>query len=133
MLSYILIHFNIQISKKTMKSFLRVMKALSDPNRVRVLKLLENKALCVCEIQNVLGLAQPTVSSHMKILEDAGLVTKERQGTWMIYSQADGRESAYAGAMLAALQDWLNEDADLQKMLKALPDPTCLRGYTLKK
>ncbi len=116
-----------------MKSFIRVMKALSDPNRVRVLKLLENKALCVCEIQNVLGLAQPTVSSHMKILEDAGLVKKERQGTWMIYSQADGSESEYAGVMLGTLQDWLNEDGELQKMLSALPDPTCLRGYSLKK
>ena len=116
-----------------MKSFVRVMKALSDPNRVRVLKLLEDKALCVCEIQSVLGLAQPTVSSHMKILEDAGLVNKERQGTWMIYSRAGGSESEYAGTMLRVLQDWLNEDAELQKMLKALPDPTCLRGYALKK
>ena len=72
-----------------MKTFLRVMKALSDPNRVRIIKMLENNALCVCEIQEALCLAQPTVSSHMKILEDAGLVEKERQGTWMIYRQAD--------------------------------------------
>lgn len=115
-----------------MKTFLRVMKALSDPNRVRALKLLENKALCVCEIQEVLGIAQPTVSSHMKILEDAGLVNKERRGTWMIYSQADGSESAYAGAMLTTLKNWLNEDAELQKMTRALSDTACLRVYNLK-
>jgi ArsR family transcriptional regulator len=116
-----------------MKTFLRVMKALSDPNRVRILKLLEeNAALCVCEIQEVLGLAQPTVSSHMKILEDAGLVEKERQGTWMIYSQAGGRESIYADTMLATLKDWLNEDADLQRMIKALPETECRRVYTLR-
>jgi ArsR family transcriptional regulator len=115
-----------------MKTFLRVMKALSDPNRVRALKLLENKALCVCEIQEVLGIAQPTVSSHMKILEDAGLVNKERRGTWMIYSQADGSESAYAVAMLATLKDWLNEDAELQKMIQTLSDTACLRVYNLK-
>jgi ArsR family transcriptional regulator, arsenate/arsenite/antimonite-responsive transcriptional repressor len=115
-----------------MKKFLRVMKALSDPNRVRALKLLENQALCVCEIHKALGLAQPTVSSHMKILEDAGLVRKERQGTWMIYSQADGSESVYAEVMLATLKDWLNEDADLQKMIKALPNSACLRVYNLK-
>jgi len=115
-----------------MKPFLRIMKALSDPNRVRALKLLENRALCVCEIQEALGIAQPTVSSHMKILEDAGLVNKERQGTWMIYSQADGSESVYVGAMLATLKGWLNDDAELQKMLKALPDTACLRVYNLK-
>ena len=116
-----------------MKPFLRVMKALSDPNRVRILKLLEKNALCVCEIQEVLSIAQPTVSSHMKILEDAGLVDKERQGTWMIYRQAEGQESVYANTMLHSLKDWLNEDADLQRMTKALPETTCQRGYSVKK
>lgn len=116
-----------------MKKFLRVMKALSDPNRVRILKLLEENALCVCEIQEVLGIAQPTVSSHMKILEDAGLVDKERQGTWMIYRQADGEESVYARTMLHTLKEWLNEDADLLRMTKSLPETTCQRVYTLKK
>ncbi len=115
-----------------MKPFLRVMKALSDPNRVRIVKLLEGTALCVCEIQEVLGLAQPTVSSHMKILEDAGLVAKERQGTWMIYRQADGQESVYAGNMLAILRDWLNEDPELRRMQAALPETACQRAYILK-
>ena len=69
-----------------MENLLRVTKALADTNRVRVVKLLEDRALCVCEIQQVLGLAQPTVSSHMRILEEAGLVNKERKSTWMIYS-----------------------------------------------
>ena len=97
------------------------MKALSDPNRVRVVKLLQVKELCVCEIKEVLGLAQSTVSKHMKILEDAGLVDKERQGTWMIYSLADGSESAYAETMLTKLPDWLEDDKELDKMRKALP------------
>ena len=57
------------------------MKALSDPNRVRVLKLLQTGELCVCEIQKVLGLAQSTVSKHMKLLEDADLVARKRQGS----------------------------------------------------
>lgn len=109
------------------------MKALSDPNRVRVVKLLEDRALCVCEIQKVLGLAQPTVSSHMKILEDAGLVNKERQGTWMIYSQAVDSESSYVQTMLVELRNWLNEDVLLQEMLRALPDADCLRAAYQKK
>lgn len=116
-----------------MKQFLRVMKALSDPNRVRALKILEDGPLCVCEIQEVLGLAQPTVSSHMKILEDAGLVHKERQGTWMIYSQADGNDSVYAAAMLLQLKEgWLADDAELRRMITALPQAACRRAASLK-
>lgn len=115
-----------------MKNFIRVMKALSDPNRVRVVKLLQTGELCVCEITEVLGLAQSTVSKHMKILEDAGLVEKNRQGTWMIYSLADGSESEYAEAMLTKLTGWLDSDNDLDRMRKALPAAAALRDYTPK-
>lgn len=116
-----------------MKQYVRVMKAVSDLNRVRVLKILEGGPLCVCEIQEVLGLAQPTVSSHMKILEDAGLVNKERQGTWMIYSQADGTDSVYAKIMLATIKGWLNEDPELRRMIEALPGASCRRISVQKK
>ncbi len=110
-----------------MKTFIRVMKALSDPNRVRVAKLLQGEELCVCEIQEVLGLAQSTVSKHMKIMEDAGLVEKKRQGTWMIYSLADGSESVFAKKMLTELSDWLDDDSELVRMRKALPAAAALR------
>ena len=55
-----------------MKSFLKVMKALSDPNRVKIIKLLQQKMMCVCELRGALQIAQPTVSKHLKILEEAG-------------------------------------------------------------
>ena len=116
-----------------MKKYVRVMKALSYPNRVRILKILEGGPLCVCEIQEVLKLAQPTVSIHMKILEDAGLVQKERQGTWMIYSHADGDDSVYAKTMLVTLRDWLNDDIELQRMIGALPEASCRRVTAQKK
>ncbi len=99
-----------------MKSFIRIMKALSDPNRVRVLKLLQKKELCVCEIQEFLQLAQSTVSRHMKTLEDAGLVERERRGTWIIYHLADTRNSAYGTEILALLNGWLDNDKELQQM-----------------
>lgn len=115
-----------------MKPFIRVMKALSDPNRVRVVKLLQTDELCVCEIQEVLGLAQSTVSKHMKILEDAGLVERKRQGTWIIYSLADGSESEYAAAMLATVGKWLEKDNELNRMRKALPAASMLRNCGAK-
>ena len=121
-----------EYKRQAMKAFIRVMKALSDPNRVRVVKLLQAGELCVCEITEVLGLAQSTVSKHLKILEDAGLVKKNRQGTWMIYSLADGSESAYAGTMLHQLGNWLDDDSELDRMRKALPAAAALRDFALK-
>ncbi len=115
-----------------MKAFIRVMKALSDPNRVRVLKLLQAGELCVCEIQNVLGLAQSTVSKHMKLLEDAGLVDRKRQGTWILYSLADGSESQYAKIMLKELRHWLDEDETLKTMHQTLPKAALLRDCKSK-
>ena len=115
-----------------MKTFIRVMKALSEPNRVRVVKLLQEGELCVCEIKEVLGLAQSTVSKHMKILEDAGLVDRKRQGTWMIYSLATGSDSAYAKTMLTNVSHWLDNDTELDRMHKALPAAAVLRDCTPK-
>lgn len=63
-------------------------KALSDPHRVRIVNLLSNsdEAMCVCDLTEPIGLAQPTVSHHLKKLLDAGLVDREQRGTWSYYS-----------------------------------------------
>ena len=97
------------------------MKALSDQNRVKVIKLLERKELCVCELTALLGLAQPTVSKHLKNLEDAGLVASRREGSWVNYRLATGEESIYAEAMLKNLADWLDDDRKIQEVLARLP------------
>ena len=104
-----------------MKDFIRVMKALSDPNRVKVVKMLQQREMCVCEIQMALGIAQPTVSKHMKVLEDAGLVWSKKEGLWVNYHLADGRESPYAASLLGNLKHWLHEDADIRDLLNRSP------------
>ena len=111
-----------------MRQFTQVMKALSDPSRVAVLKILEQGELCACEIQYLLELAQPTVSKHLKILEESGLVKRRRQGTWMLYSLSAGEESVYARTMLEQLRDWLGNDPTVQKMTQALPEAASLRS-----
>ena len=63
-----------------MKPFLRVMKALSDPSRVKIMKMLQHRALCVCEIQAALNFAQSTTSKHLQILENAGLIMSKKEG-----------------------------------------------------
>ena len=65
-----------------MKEFIKVMKALSDPNRVKILKMLQHKTMCVCEMHEALQVSQPTVSNGLKILEEAGLDFRE-DGLWV--------------------------------------------------
>ena len=106
-----------------MKPFIRAMKALSDPNRVRVIKMLGVKELCVCEIKQLLGLAQSTVSKHLKILEEAGLVDYHKEGSWIIYHLTKREESGYARVILAHLAGWqFAEDNLLQEILTKIPD-----------
>ncbi len=103
-----------------MKQFIRVMKALSDPNRVRIIKILNNKELCVCELKDLIGLAQSTVSKHLKVLEEAGLVDYRKEGSWFIYRLTKGEESDYAKVMLENLTGWLDDEPQLQKMVARL-------------
>jgi len=71
----------------TLKKITRVLKALADENRIRILYLLsEREDLCVCEIREVIGLSQPTISSHLRILENSDLVTYSKDGKWVNYS-----------------------------------------------
>jgi ArsR family transcriptional regulator len=101
-----------------MKEFIRVMKALSDPTRVKILKILENRHMCVCELQTAVGAAQSTTSKHLKILEDAGLVASQKDGLWVNYTLADGRQSPYAATLLGNLRHWLNDDAEISAIME---------------
>lgn len=105
-----------------MDNFINVMKALSDPNRVRIIKILQHKALCVCELQQLLSIPQPAVSKHMKALEKAGMVKGTKDGLWVYYAVDYGSKNQYAAAILGNLRHWLSRDAVFNKMEKKLPD-----------
>lgn len=105
-----------------MKDFIKVMKALSDPNRVKVVKFLQFKKMCVCEIKEALQIAQPSVSKHLKILEEAGLVKSCKDGLWVDYCLADGSESPYAASLLGNLKHWLKDDKEIETIMKKLPE-----------
>jgi ArsR family transcriptional regulator len=66
----------------------RVFKALADETRLRILEQLAmaGSPLCACHIESCCDLAQPTVSHHLKVLREAGLIVGERRGTWIYYS-----------------------------------------------
>lgn len=69
-----------------MKEFLNITKALADENRLRLLMALQDGEQCVCRLAEFMGLAMSTVSKHLSILYQAGLVNARKEGRWMYYS-----------------------------------------------
>lgn len=67
---------------------MRLLSALADPTRLRIVEMLAglDEPLCVCDIVSQFSLGQPTISHHLKVLRDAGLVVAERRGLWVYYS-----------------------------------------------
>ncbi len=93
-----------------MKEQLRIVKALADENRLRILKLIEYKPLCVCELQAILDIVQSAVSRHLKILEDAGLIARRRAGVWVEFYIDAGGQSANARSILREVLASLDDE-----------------------
>jgi ArsR family transcriptional regulator len=104
-----------------MRDFIKVMKALSDPNRVKIVKMLQHKLMCVCEIQEALRISQSSVSKHLKILEEAGLVDFKKDGLWVNYYLTDGKKSPYASSAMGNLRHWLEDEPEVAELIQKLP------------
>lgn len=94
----------------TLRDYETVMKAVSDPTRVRILKILEGGELCVCQIIAVLSLAQSTISKHLFLLKTAGLIQDRRDRKWIHYFLDRDGNNLYAAVMLRNLRKWLRDD-----------------------
>ncbi len=82
------------LDRGTAEDLARLLKAVADPARLQLLALLKASSdgeSCVCDLTGPLALSQPTVSHHLKVLTDAGLLTREKRGTWAWYSVVPGR------------------------------------------
>lgn len=97
------------------------MKAGSDPSRIKILKMLQRRVMCVCEIQSALGTAQSTASKHLKTLEEAGLITSYKDGLWVNYALADGSDNPYAANLIGNLKHWLEDDPEIAALMERLP------------
>src|ERR671939_867809 len=78
-------------------------QALADPTRLRILALLRIMELCVCELAQVLGQSQPRVSRHLKILSDAGVLERRKEGSWVFLTLA---ERERVEPMFALIDEW---------------------------
>ena len=110
-----------------LETFETVAKAVADPTRMRILKLLEGGELCVCQITTVLDLAPATVSKHLAVLKTAGLLQCRRDGKWGFYRLADRQLNPYAlrflGLVGASLEDdpTVGEDRRVLVLVNAVP------------
>ncbi|OHB73040.1 MAG: hypothetical protein A2Z25_06640 [Planctomycetes bacterium RBG_16_55_9] len=93
-----------------MRNIINITKALSDSNRVRALMMLCQGELCVCQLIQMLRLAPSTVSKHMSILYQAGLVDARKQGRWNYYRLADGDAPEYVLQAIQWVQDSVGKD-----------------------
>lgn len=83
----------------------RMFKALGDPSRVKLLSLIaagEGGEACSCDLTEPLGLSQPTVSHHLKVLVEAGLLTREQRGKWAYFTVVPSVLEALARALSPA-------------------------------
>jgi len=117
-----------------MREFMNITKALADERRVRTLLALRKGELCVCQITELFGLAPSTVSKHLSILYQAGLVESRKEGRWIYYrlpgqntpavvrEAIDWVESALAGNSRVA-----DDKEALKRILKQDPTDLCKR------
>lgn len=96
------------ISEPAAAGLAQVLKALADPTRLRLVSLIaahDGAEACVCDLTEPVGLSQPTVSHHLKVLVDAGLITRDKRGVWAYYALVPGALDAVThqlGVHLAA-------------------------------
>ncbi|CAM3555120.1 ArsR/SmtB family transcription factor [Isoptericola cucumis] len=92
-----------EVAQELARSF----KALADPARVQLLAIVATQPgaeACVCDLTEPVGLSQPTVSHHLKILTEAGLLKREQRGRWAYFSLASGALPALVGSLSSVTQ-----------------------------
>lgn len=94
-----------------MKTLVKVFRALGDQNRIRILKMLEEREMSVGELTVVLKISQPSVSRHLAQLKEAGLVESRRNKSWVVYRLNRQPGPGYVPSLLGKLAEWANQDS----------------------
>jgi ArsR family transcriptional regulator len=88
------------LSETQAAALARVFKALADPVRLRLLSMITGGEACVCELTVGFDVSGPTISHHLKVLREAGLIEGERRGTWIYYRAVPGALQAASDALV---------------------------------
>ncbi|WP_340538131.1 ArsR/SmtB family transcription factor [Nocardioides sp. GXZ039] len=87
------------LSREAAEGIAPLLKALADPVRLRLMSLVaahEGAEACVCDLNDAFDLSQPTISHHLKVLHEAGLLERSKRGTWVYYRVSPGAVAAVA-------------------------------------
>ena len=103
-----------------MQSFKKIAKALSDENRLKMLKLLTEKDICVCEMNEVFPMSHSQVSRSLNILYNAGFLKRWHEGKCVVYMADRVNSNKYCQNMLSLVADSFNEDESIQKLREKL-------------
>lgn len=87
----------------SLNKYLKIFKAMGDKTRFRIIKMVEQKPMCVCELTAVIGLSMSTISNHLKILKEAGITTSIKENRYMNYYLND--ECEFVKKVLVLLED----------------------------
>lgn len=116
------------------KHVINILKALADMSRLRIIMVLVGRELCVCQIIELLGLAPSTVSKHLYILKQAGLIESDKKGRWVHYGLAPDASNKTVQKAVGWLKEFLAADERiiedkkrLKKILKEDPERLCLK------
>lgn len=93
------------ISQSQAEDLSRSLKAIADPARLRLISIIaasEGEEACVCDLTDALNVGQPTVSHHLKVLADAGFVTRSKRGTWAYYTLVPGALDSVSRLLVTA-------------------------------
>ncbi len=97
-----------------------VFKALSDPHRIRIIKMLGRRKLCMCEIREMLDLSNSTVSKHLSILRDADLLLDDKDGKWVNFRLNDRSDRPFIRSILGLVKRSFDDDEAIQVDAKRL-------------
>lgn len=112
------------LNRQTAADVATCLRVISDPTRLLMMKLLENKELCVCQLVDMFGISQPAISQHLRKLKLAGLVKENRRGQWRFYSM--DQSSAHAALIHDTLGHIEETDPQLTGLLaKEVPVDCC--------
>ena len=106
----------------------RLMKALGDETRLRIVALLSHGELCVCHVQDALGLTQPNASRHLGILKNAGVVESRREGSWIYHKLAAQPDSGRATLLQALVRSFAAQKTlkrDVERLLQVRGPAAC--------
>jgi DNA-binding transcriptional ArsR family regulator len=103
-----------------MREFIQITKALADPSRVRILLALQKGELCVCQITELFGFAPSTISKHLSVLHQAGLIRSRKTERWVYYRLSEKSASAIVREALGWVQKSVGSSAESLADAKAL-------------